>query len=338
MPKINNSENASVPIQTEEPANGLQDLEHAVSKPSEWLVSALSVEREEGFIEVDGVDIHYFRWGDPSKPAILMLHGFIAHARCFAFIAPYLAADYHVVAYDFSGMGDSGIRESYPEEVRVSELLGVTEQLGLFDNDVKPTIIAHSYGGHVGVATIHAHADKFAGLIICDLMILRPSIIAADADKYKPPGNQTAGKPTRVYPDYATAKQRFVLSPAQKVEHEELFDFMAYHSLKQVDGGWTWKFDSSVFAKQQGLEKRWGSVGERVATAPGLKAIIYGQESLLFTDDSADYVKELIAEHDQANIPIVGIPHARHHLMLDQPMALVSSLKMILALWAQQQN
>jgi pimeloyl-ACP methyl ester carboxylesterase len=46
-------------------------------------------------------------WGDPSKLGVLLLHGFLAHARCFAFITPFLAKEYYVVAYDFFGMGDS---------------------------------------------------------------------------------------------------------------------------------------------------------------------------------------------------------------------------------------
>ena len=131
-----------------------------------------------------------------------MLHGFLAHARCFAFIAPYLAADYHVVAYDLSGMGDSDTRDTYPDQVRVDELMGVAEQTGLFEHDSKPTIIAHTFGGHVGVNTVHAHPDR----------------------------------PNRIYPDFATAKQRYVLSPPQPVEEKVLFDYMAYHSLKQVEG------------------------------------------------------------------------------------------------------
>src|SRR3546814_2919648 len=48
----------------------------------------------------------------------LNTHGFLAHARCFAFIAPFLAKDYDVVAYDLSAMGDSAVRS---EERRVGK-------------------------------------------------------------------------------------------------------------------------------------------------------------------------------------------------------------------------
>ena len=67
-----------------------------------WLVKALQVPREEGFIESQGCDVHYFRWGNPENPPLILMHGFLAHARCMAFIAPFLAENYHVVAYDFA--------------------------------------------------------------------------------------------------------------------------------------------------------------------------------------------------------------------------------------------
>ncbi|OYW87951.1 MAG: alpha/beta hydrolase, partial [Hyphomonas sp. 32-62-5] len=76
----------------------------------EWFVSALKVPREEGYIEIDGARTHYFRWGDREKPKVLMTHGFLSHARCFAFIAPFLAEDYDVVAFDLAGMGDTEMR------------------------------------------------------------------------------------------------------------------------------------------------------------------------------------------------------------------------------------
>src|SRR3546814_18841360 len=47
----------------------------------EWFVSALKVPREEGYVEIDGAKAHYFRWGDPSKPKVLMTHGFLARSE-----------------------------------------------------------------------------------------------------------------------------------------------------------------------------------------------------------------------------------------------------------------
>lgn len=310
--------------------NGSKDLAYVVDQPSNWLSQVLSVPRDEGYVDSNGAKIHYFEWGDTSKPGLLLLHGFLAHSRCFAFIAPFLAENYHVVAYDLSGMGDSDSREEYPDDVRAAEAIDVAKHTGLFNHDIKPTLITHSYGGIVAINVINAYPDTFAGLIMCDLMVIRPEILKQHAEKFKRPGNQNRDKPNRIYPDLATAMPRFVLAPPQKVEQPELRDFMAYHSLKQVEGGWTWKFSPSVYPKNDDANERWSKVGHNIVALPGKVAIIYGAESLLFTPDSENYIREI----DGGDIPIIQIPHARHHLMLDQPIAFVSALRTLLAMWA----
>jgi pimeloyl-ACP methyl ester carboxylesterase len=291
-----------------------------------WFEEALSTPRREGWLDSAGCPIHYFSWGDPSKPGVLLLHGFLAHARCFAFIAPFLARDYYVVAYDFSGMGDSGVREAYPDEVRLQELLDVARGTGLFDNGRKPSIIAHSYGGSIGLLAMEQCHEQFSRLVICDLMTLRPERLIAHGKESGPPGSQDPQRPNRIYPDYVTAKGRFVLSPPQEVNEPYLFDYMAYHSLKEVVGGWTWKFHPSVFEHSADLHARLLAQAGRIARAPGSIVIVYGEQSALFDDDSADYVRECGGGH----IPMIAIPDARHHLMLDQPVAFASVLKTIL--------
>jgi pimeloyl-ACP methyl ester carboxylesterase len=297
------------------------------AKTPQWFEEALATPRQEGWLDSAGCPIHYFSWGNPANPGILLLHGFLAHARCFGFIAPLLAKDYYVVAYDFSGMGDSGTREEYPDEVRLQELMDVARETGLLDNGNKPTIIAHSYGGSVGLTAMEQCHEQFSRLVICDLMTLRPERLEAHARESGPPGSQDPKRPNRVYPDYQTAKGRFVLSPAQQVNEEYLFDYMAYHSLKEVEGGWSWKFHPSVFGRSTDAHERLLAQGKRIANTPGSVVIVYGEQSALFDADSADYVRECGGGH----IPMIGIPDARHHLMLDQPVAFACVLRAILA-------
>jgi pimeloyl-ACP methyl ester carboxylesterase len=246
-----------------------------------------------------------------------------------AFIAPFLAENYHVVAYDLTGMGDSGVRDAYPDSIRAQEVVDVAQKTGLFDHAQKPIVIAHSYGGHVGLTAMNEHHALFGGLIICDLMVLRLERLKAHFAGGRPLRSDP-NRPNRVYPDYAAAKSRFVLSPNQPCGEPYLFDYMAFHSLKEVEGGWTWKFDTSVFDSDFSVRDRILHQAEAVVAAPGRKAYIYGQESLLFDDDSADYVREM----GGTDIPFIGVPGARHHLMLDEPIAFVSTLRSVLALWS----
>ena len=298
----------------------------------DWFHEALAIPREEGFVEVEGTRIHYFRWGDQSLPPVVMTHGFLAHARCFAFIAPFLAGDYHVVAYDLSGMGDSASRPECDAQARGAEMIGVAETLGLFDGPTKPVIIAHSFGASVGLTALALAGQRFAGLILCDLMILRPEVLEERGRQGSTrPGSGDPDKPQRRYPDFTTARGRYVLSPPQAAGEAFLMDYMAFHSLRQTGDEWTWKFDPEVF-RQDNAQQGWQRIGQRLVGTPGRKAIVHGEQSLLFTPDSADYVREL----GGTDIPIIAVPHAHHHLMLDQPLAFIAALRTVLEMWQRQ--
>lgn len=136
-----------------------------------WFVSALNVPREEGYVEINGARAHYFRWGDRRKPKLLMTHGFLAHARCFAFIAPFFAEDYDVVAFDLAGMGDSEMRGDADPSDRGREFGEIAEALDMFADGHKPTLIAHSFGSGAALTAVTQSPDAFSGAVICDLML-----------------------------------------------------------------------------------------------------------------------------------------------------------------------
>src|ERR1700749_1433860 len=80
-----------------------------------WFENAVNDIPESNFVTVEGARIHYLRWGDPTRPGILLVHGNAAHAYWWSFIAPFLARDYHVAAMDLSGMGDSDWRAPHAD-------------------------------------------------------------------------------------------------------------------------------------------------------------------------------------------------------------------------------
>lgn len=296
----------------------------------DWFVRALEVPREEGFVDVEGVAMHYLAWGDPAGKPLLMTHGFLSHARCFAFIAPFLAQDYRIVAYDLSGMGDSGVRTSCDLRGRGLEMIGVAEALGLSDGPDKPIVVAHSFGSAVALAALAEAPEAFAGTVICDLMVLRPAMLEAFwVGRHTSPGSGDPDRPHRRYPDYASARPRYVLSPPQQVGEPFLMEYMAYHALRRDGDGWVWKFSPEVF-RRDNSRAEWLEIGPRLVGTPGRKVIIHGEQSLLFTGDSRDYLHEL----GGTDIPMIAVPEARHHLMLDQPLAFLAALRAVLAVWA----
>src|SRR3974390_555234 len=56
---------------------------------------------------VDGVDIFYREAGDPAKPTLVLLHGFPTSSHMFRNLIPALRDQYHVIAPDYPGFGQS---------------------------------------------------------------------------------------------------------------------------------------------------------------------------------------------------------------------------------------
>src|SRR5262247_3731989 len=56
---------------------------------------------------IDGVDVFYREAGDPSKPTIVLLHGFPSSSYQFHDLIPLLADRFRVIAPDYPGMGYS---------------------------------------------------------------------------------------------------------------------------------------------------------------------------------------------------------------------------------------
>ncbi len=58
-------------------------------------------------VKVDGLDIFYREAGDKNKPTILLLHGFPSSSHMYRDLINDLSEDYHLVAPDYPGFGQS---------------------------------------------------------------------------------------------------------------------------------------------------------------------------------------------------------------------------------------
>ena len=58
-------------------------------------------------VQVNGMSFHYLEWGQPGNPLIVMLHGGSQQAHSWDFVSLPLSEDYHIIALDQRGHGDS---------------------------------------------------------------------------------------------------------------------------------------------------------------------------------------------------------------------------------------
>ena len=59
--------------------------------------------------KIDGLDIFYREAGSKNAPTVLLLHGFPTSSHMFRNLIPELAEDYHVIAPDYPGYGNSSM-------------------------------------------------------------------------------------------------------------------------------------------------------------------------------------------------------------------------------------
>src|SRR6187455_3099191 len=64
------------------------------------------------FVTVSGLRLHYLDWGNPSAPPLILLHGGRDHCRNWDWVAQDLRRDFHILAPDLRGHGDSAYSPS----------------------------------------------------------------------------------------------------------------------------------------------------------------------------------------------------------------------------------
>jgi pimeloyl-ACP methyl ester carboxylesterase len=305
----------------------LAALRGEVPPQPRWFVDALARQPECAWPVVQGARIETLAWGERGAPGLLLLHGKMAHARWWSFIAPWFSDTHRVVALSFSGMGGSDWRAAYSAQTMADEAMAVAASSGLFDAPQKPIVVGHSFGGFVSLLCAHQHGARLGGVFTLDMPLMSRQQRQARAH----PGlrQAIALRPTKHYPSLAAALARFRFAPEQACENLYVADHIARHSLKPVHGGtgaapaWTWRFDPQVAPVGP------GNVARSLAEAACPMAIGWGADSALVTPAVARHVCELAG----AAAPRIEIPAARHHVMVDQPLALVSALRTLLQTW-----
>lgn len=309
------------------PPPPLAALKGASPSAPRWFADALAVAPECAWPVVHGARIETLAWGRRGAPGLLLLHGKMAHARWWSFIAPFFAASHRVVAPSFGGMGGSDWRDAYSVQTMAEEAMAAAQAGGLFDDAAKPPlVVGHSFGGFVALHCAQQHGARLAGVFALDTPLMSREQRQARA---RPGLRQAiAQRPTKLYPSLAAALARFRFAPEQPCDNLYIADHIARTSLKPVaspDGGtaWTWRFDPRVAPVGP------GNAALALSEAACPVAIGWGAESALVTPPVARYMGELAGPA----APRVEIPAARHHVMVDQPLALVSALRALLQTW-----
>ncbi len=282
-----------------------------------WFRRALHTPFFDEHVEVEGTRIHYLAWGEPGRRGLVFVHGGAAHAHWWTHVAASFSRQYRVAAIDLSGHGDSEHRTDYSLERWSREVMAVAADAGI---DGQPVLVGHSMGGFVTIATGALHSDDLAGVIVLDSPVAEPAheIGAAKA-------GQAFGVP-RVYPTQEEGLAHFRTVPPQEHYLPYVMHHVARRSLREVPGGWSWKFDHNLFNAFTGSIR---GVALPYLPQVACRFALLRAEMGLVTSDIGDSMYEMLGR----SAPVVEIPEAGHHGMLDQPLLVTTAVRTLLADW-----
>jgi esterase len=132
---------------------------------------------QDRFITVNGLRLHYLDWGADGKQPFIMLHGIGRIAHSFDHIAPKFNQNYHVIAIDMRGHGDSAWSPegAYLVEDYAKDLAAFIAQLNLRN----VVLLGNSTGGRVVQVYAGTHPERVAKLIVEDVGPERTNEIAS---------------------------------------------------------------------------------------------------------------------------------------------------------------
>ena len=278
-----------------------------------WFDRALARTPETRRVESNGCAINYLAWGRTGAPGLIFIHGGAAHAHWWSFLVPLLADHYRVVAMDLSGHGDSGRRDDYRLVDWADEVMAVGADAGMAAG---PVVVGHSMGGFVSIGTAALHGADLRGIVILDSPVSAPDPELEAARQ----GNIFG--PLRTYPTVEAALERFRTVPEQPHYLPFVMEHVGRNSLRAVDGGFSWKYDPNIFVPAR-------SEPRELLPQVSCRVALFRSEHGLVTPEIGEYMYDLLGRV----APVVEIPEAGHHLMLDQPLLLLTALRTLLADW-----
>src|SRR5689334_3412933 len=198
------------------------------------------------YVEAGGLRLHYLDYGTPGRQPMVCLHGGAANAHWYDFVAAQFNRDYHVIALDARGHGDSQWSDppAYTFEDYAHELDQVVRKLDLRDI----VLIGHSMGGKTALTYTALYPQRVARLVVIDSNMLVSSSHVSEM--------QDIGKrPNRSYASREDYVARFHVRPEGTVAAAEILQHLGRLSCRQMpDGGWQHKFDRNIYAQQRVMD------------------------------------------------------------------------------------
>lgn len=260
----------------------------------------------------NGLNLHYLDWGTPGKPPAVLLHGLRGHAHSWDDVSAALCPDFHVLALDQRGRGDSDWAPGgdYSTDAFVADLAAFADALGL-DSFV---LVGHSMGGRNSMAFAGLYPLRVKKLIIVDI-----------GPVVDPAGGERITREMREVPEEFDSFESVVahMGKQNRFASDAVLRRRLTYATKELPNGRVgWRYDLAV-REQRRLNTGappadlWPAL--RKITSPTL--LVRGMDTDLLTVDAA---KQMVKTLSQGKL--VQVPRAGHMVFEDNPQDFISEV------------
>ena len=195
--------------------------------------------------------LNYVDWGNPDAPPLVLVHGGRDHCRNWDWVAEDLRRDYHVIAPDLRGHGDSAWSTSgdYSLGAFVYDLAQLIHQQHL----APCRIVAHSLGGSISLRYAGVFPENVLKLVAIEGLGPSPTQMAQRAargpvERMRDWVADTRKLAGRVPRRYATLEDAFhrMQTENQHLTEEQARYLTLHGAMQNEDGSYSWKFDNYV--------------------------------------------------------------------------------------------
>ena len=117
-------------------------------------------------MKIQGIDIAYREAGDPTKPTVVLLHGFPTSSHMFRNLIPVIGVKYHVLAPDYPGFGASAMPMLREFDYSFANFAEVIDTFLTRKNVESYVLYAMDYGAPVGYRLFAKHPERVRGFVI----------------------------------------------------------------------------------------------------------------------------------------------------------------------------
>ena len=263
------------------------------------------VQPQDKTIIANGLKLHYLDWGTEGNTPMILLHGLRGHAHSWDDFSEVVSEDYHVLALDQRGRGDSDWAKDadYSTDAYVSDLAAFCDALG-----IESFVLAgHSMGGRNSMRFAARHPEKVQKLIVVDI---GPTTDARGAARIRQ-------EITAVPEEFDSFDAVFeYMSKQNKYASDSVLRRRLQHATKELPNGKIgWRYDAAIRD-----QSRQGTGAKPVDLWPELPKITCPTLIVRGTDTdllSPEVVQKMV--DTMPNAEVVEIERAAHMVFEDNP-------------------